>query len=432
MSTAFEIGELLEQIRLGEDSRVEFKRVVIQDGRVQSPNVESLCQELAAFANAIGGRLILGVDDKTRDILGIELGQLDIVGQWVENAVRDRIEPEPTVYLRRVLLPDSAGNERAVLVVDVPRSLFVHEAPGGYFRRQGSARHKVPPAELGRLMATRQRAGNLGFDESPVLGCTRADLDPALYARLIGSTDEPEELRLRKLKILVDDGQGGEVVSVAGCLAATRDPAQWLRSAYVQCVAYTGLERDAQHQLDAADMHGPLDQQIEQATAFVTRNMRVGARKDLGRIDVPQYDIAAVFEAIANAAAHRDYSIAGARVQVHMFADRLEIVSPGALPNSQTVESIAMRTATRNELLTNLLARCVVNLDGVGRKRVMEKRGEGVPQITSRSEALSGHRPRFELLGENALRVTLFAADAATSPLTSGVNVHFQHRREPD
>jgi ATP-dependent DNA helicase RecG len=102
---------------------------------------------------------------------------------------------------------------------------------------------------------------------------------------------------------------------------------------------------------------------------------------------------------------------------VHLFVDRLEITSPGALPNSQSVDSIALRTATRNELLTNLLARCPVTLQGVGRARVMEKRGEGVPQILNRSERLSGHRPRYELLGENALRVTLQAADPATSPL---------------
>ena len=104
-------------------------------------------------------------------------------------------------------------------------------------------------------------------------------------------------------------------------------------------------------------------------------------------------------------------------MQVHLFADRLEITSPGALPNSQSVDSIALRTATRNELLTNLLARCPVKLDGVARARVMEQRGEGVPQILSRSERLSGRRPKFELLGENALRVTLYAADPQTSPL---------------
>ena len=159
---------------------------------------------------------------------------------------------------------------------------------------------------------------------------------------------------------------------------------------------------------------------FREATAFVLRGMRTAARKQLGRVDVPQFDPEAVFEAIANAAAHRDYSISGASVQVHWFADRLEITSPGGLPNSQSVDSIALRTATRNELLTNLLARCPVDLESVRRGRVMEKRGEGVPQILGRSERLSGRRPKFELLGENALRVTLYAADPETSPFATG------------
>lgn len=417
MSAANELAELLEQIRLGEDSRVEFKRVDIDGGTIKGPNTESLCQEIAAFANAMGGRLIMGVDDKSRDVVGIELDQLDRVGQWIENMVRDRIAPEPTIYPRRMLLPDRSGIERAVLVVDVPRSLFVHEAPGGYFRRQGSAKHRIPPNELLRLMQSRQRAGTLGFDEMPVLRCTLADLSPDLYGRFIGATEEPAEIRLRKLKILVSGEPGEEWCSVAGALMATLRPDTWLPTAYLQCVHYGGTDRTAQEQVNAQDVHGPLDQQIIEAVTFALRGMRVAARKQLGRIDIPQFDAEAVFEAIANAAAHRDYSISGAPVQVHLFADRLEITSPGALPNSQSIESIALRTATRNELLTNLLARCPVGLDGIARSRVMEKRGEGVPQIVDRSLQLSGRRPKFELLGENALRVTLYAADPDTSPL---------------
>lgn len=417
MSTSRELADLLAQIRLGEDSRVEFKRILIEDGRVRGPNAESLCQEIAAFANTIGGRLILGVDDKSREVLGIELNDLDTVGTWVETNVQGRIDPVPVIYLRRMAVPDRSGVERNVLVVDIPKSLFVHAVNGAYFRRQGSSKVAMPPNELLRLMQSRQRAGPLGFDEMPVLGCRLSDLSPELYARFLGNTEEPAELRLRKLKLLVDGEPGEEWASVAGCLMATADPREWLSHAYVQCVRYLGEERNAEQQHDAADLSGPLDQQINAATAFVLRNMHVGARKNLGRVDVPQFDAQAVFEAIANAVAHRDYSIAGAPVQVHQFADRLEITSPGALPNSQSVESIALRTATRNELLTNLLARAAATVEAVGRARVMEKRGEGVPLIRARSLELSGREPRFEMLGDNALRVTLFAADPQTSPL---------------
>jgi ATP-dependent DNA helicase RecG len=417
MDTVRETAELLDQIRLGEDSRFEFKRVEFNGDKITGPNTDSLCQEIAAFANARGGSLILGVDDKTREIHGIPIEHLDRVGGWIENLVRDRIVPEPTFYQRKLELPTASGEMRAVLVIDIPRSLYVHDAPGGYFRRQGSSKHKIPPNELLRLLQSRQRAGTLGFDESPVIDCALKDLSPDLYERFLGRTDEHVDIRMRKLKLLVRDDDGNEWASVAGCLMATGHPVQWLKHAYVQCVHYIGSERLAQEQRDAQDIEGPLDAQAIDAAAFVLRHMKVGARTRLGRVDIPEYDADAVFEAIVNALAHRDYSIAGAPVQVHLFVDRLEITSPGALPNSQSVDSIALRTATRNELLTNLLARCPVTLQGVGRARVMEKRGEGVPQILNRSERLSGHRPRYELLGENALRVTLQAADPATSPL---------------
>ncbi|MDO6750228.1 hypothetical protein, partial [Gilvimarinus sp. 1_MG-2023] len=75
------------------------------------------------------------------------------------------------------------------------------------------------------------------------------------------------------------------------------------------CVAYSGSERDANDQLDAQDQIGPLDQQINAAFDFVRRNMRTAAAKSIGRVDIPQYDLGAVFEAIVNAAAHRDYSM---------------------------------------------------------------------------------------------------------------------------
>jgi len=109
-------------------------------------------------------------------------------------------------------------------------------------------------------------------------------------------------------------------------------------------------------------------------------------------VDVPQYDLIAVFEAITNAVAHRDYSMAGAKVRLRLFADRLEIYSPGMLPNTMTPESLPYRQVARNEALTSLLARCPVTSDELmsHRSHIMDRRGEGVSIILQRSEKLSG------------------------------------------
>src|SRR5581483_9470093 len=104
-------------------------------------------------------------------------------------------------------------------------------------------------------------------------------------------------------------------------------------------------------------------------------DMTVGARKDPGRVAIPQYSARAVFEAVVNAVAHRDYSVHGSKIRLFLFDDRLELYSPGPLPNTVTIESIALRQSTRNELITTLLAKCPVEdpAGEIGRRFLMEK-----------------------------------------------------------
>jgi len=162
----------------------------------------------------------------------------------------------------------------------------------------------------------------------------------------------------------------------------------------------------------AKDIFGQLDEQILNAYKFVKSNTKIRAFKNPGRVDVPQYSLQAVFEAIVNAVAHRDYSIQGSKIRIHMFSDRLEIFSPGTIPNTMTIDSLALRQAARNELITSLLARCVINFDEItaGRGFLMDKRGEGVPIILSESLKLSGRLPEYMLMDDSELKLTLFAS----------------------
>ena len=120
----------------------------------------------------------------------------------------------------------------------------------------------------------------------------------------------------------------------------------------------------------------------------------------------------AVFEAVTNAVAHRDYSMAGAKVRLRLFDDRLELYSPGMLPNTMTPESLPFRQAARNEALTSLLARCPIVDDTLAahRQHIMDKRGEGVSIILETSERLSGKRPEYQLSDDSELKLTIFAA----------------------
>jgi len=146
--------------------------------------------------------------------------------------------------------------------------------------------------------------------------------------------------------------------------------------------------------------------------AFLRRNQTIAAVKIPHRVEMPQFSERAVFEAIVNAVAHRDYSVSGSKIRFFLFDDRLEIYSPGALPNTVRVESLALRQATRNELMTSLLAETPVpeSTGNVDRRFFMEKRGDGVPIILAESEKLSGKKPIYRLIDDSELLLTVFAA----------------------
>lgn len=268
---------------------------------------------------------------------------------------------------------------------------------------------------LPRFIQQRSQTRLIRFDEQSVPGSTLSDLSPKLWEKFkIPLTNFSDEDFLLKLKLVTKDEENNIVPTVSGILMATEEPQKFINNAYIQAVSYRGLERNANYQLDALDITGPLDEQIEKALFFVKKNMKIAARKIPERQDIPQYSINAVFEAIVNAVAHRDYSIYGSKIRLHMFDDRLEIFSPGNIPNTMTIDSLPLRQSARNELITSLLAKCSVkNTVGlkIERTHIMDKRGEGVPIILSESHKLSGKKPEYKLLDDSELMLTIFAAN---------------------
>lgn len=405
--------ELLDKIRLGEDSFLELKSVRFRGARVAGPARKDLADELVAFANSRGGVCILGVDDETRDVEGIPEDRLDQVETLVREVLTDAIEPPLDASVAKLTLPDQAGAERPVLRIDVPRSLFVHKSPRGYFRRVGSSKREIPTEALGRLFQQRSQARLIRFDEQPVPGTGFEDLAPGLWERFLGDRVGDPRITLRKLRILTEDEDAHERGSVAGVLMCTHEPDRWLPGSRIEAVRYRGNQRDANYQVDAESIVGPADEQIRRAVSFVERTMRRGATKEPERREIPQFSIRAVFEAVVNAVAHRDYSIYGSKIRLFLFDDHLELYSPGSLANSLTLESLPLRQSTRNELVATLLGRVPVELRSaspVGRSYFLEKRGEGVPIILRESRELSGREPEYRLIDDAELLLTIWSA----------------------
>ncbi|MBK5941760.1 ATP-binding protein [Halochromatium roseum] len=409
-------AELLQRIRLGEDSALELKQVRLTDaGKVKAPHADSLSDELAALGNAGGGMLVLGVDDKSRVVTGIPLQHLDRVEDWLTALCTDRIKPPLDVLTRHLELPDATGAARPVILVEVPRSLWVHQSANGYFRRLGHAKRELAPDALARLFQQRSQARLIRFEEQEVPGCGFDDFDALLLRRFLKVEQGDPIAQLSRLHLLREVA-GEPRPTVAGVLLCTTEPARWLRNAEIIAVAHTGTENDPNAQIDARDIGGPLDRQILDAFHFVQRNMRTAARKPLGRIDYPQYAVAALFEAIVNAVAHRDYSLHGQRIRLFMYSDRLEIHSPGALPNTLSLESMTRLSVPRNEVLTSLFGRYYpVEDPRLGKSFLMDRRGFGVETILRESTQLSGICPLYEQIDDLELCLTLYAAAMPTA-----------------
>lgn len=281
-----------------------------------------------------------------------------------------------------------------------------------------------------RLPRSRARSRSLPFDLITVPETGFETLDKELWSPLLDaeSASDPR-LALERMGLLAPDENGVARATAAGVLFCAESPERFFPNARILATRYRGEDR-ASGQIDAQTIEGPLNTQITKAVDFVLRNMKVAARKEPARVDMPQYGERAVFEALVNAVAHRDYSVRGSATRVSVFEDRVEVLSPGALPNDLGVDSMYVLQSVRNEVLASALGRIPVgNTKGAGGKRFfMERRGDGVPVIRRETRELCGRFPEYELIDGSKLRLTIPAASLELTPASPVVTVRHDGR----
>ena len=162
--------QILRQLRAGEDSRAEFKELRFGERGVISPNTEDFASEMVAFANGGGGALFLGVDD-AGSVVGVPEEKWGQVEQWVLNVATHNCEPPIQPEFRRDKLSSPESEDASVIIVVIPRGLFVHSTSGGrYYARFGSTKRRLTGPELARLFQERGRG--YVFDEQQVFSGT--------------------------------------------------------------------------------------------------------------------------------------------------------------------------------------------------------------------------------------------------------------------
>ncbi len=347
-----------------------------------------LGQTLAALANASGGTVLIALNPQA------QAGGEAAIDRAVQAALS--CDPPLIIPLPELVRLDGA----ACLALTVPPGLpHVYAHGGAYWRREGAANVALGPRPLRELFLTRSIAGQ---ESLPVPGATADDLDwdaVRAYADALPiPSASPREL-LRQRGGLDVDG----VPTHAGILLFGREPQRFLPAAEILLARYPGPTMGDVFLKETA--RGPLPQQIRQAEAFLAANMRRGARIDaLERDERPEYPLPAVRECIVNAVAHRDYAIRGEEIRVLLFADRLEIYSPGRLAGHVTLQNLAHERFARNQVLVQVLADLgFVERLGYGIDRILQlMRQEGLP-TPAFEEAANGFRVTLRGHGERLI-----------------------------
>lgn len=414
-------NELIRQhLTMGEDDHWEFKEIEFVGDRPKSPRRDDLADEIGAFANANGGILLCGVSDEGY-LIGMSRNQATSLSHMLAELSTDTITPPLRIGVQYRQL-----DGKLIVLVDVPKGDFVYERAGYAYIRVGPTKCAMGADERLRLAQRRGQSRYLWFDQQAVPHTGFHSLMEHLWAPLIGVPLEDDPRRaLTNLRLLITDERGVDRATVAGILFCSDNPQQWLPQATIMATMYRGKDR-ASAQMDALEIQGPLLVQINESMKFVARNMRVAARKTPAREDVPQYSLTAVFEAIVNAVVHRDYSMATRRIRLSMFKDRLEIDSPGLLPNGMTIEGMNSSQATRNEVLASIFGRIPVGtIHGSNhRKYIMERRGNGVPLILNETREIVGVPPEYRMIDSTNLVLTIPTARLDPIPSKAIITVH--------
>ncbi|MEM9985408.1 MAG: RNA-binding domain-containing protein [Bacteroidota bacterium] len=339
----------------GEDSLHQFKQNVT--------NAASLAAELVAFANVQGGTLIIGVEDDGT-VAGLTSEDIRRINQLIANVSTNNINPPLNVLTRNTQL-----NGNTIMIVEVPvgPNRPYCDNLGVFWVRSGADKRRITSQqELRRIF---QREGDLFGDEQPISHATLVDLHhPTLEAyveRIFGQPLDklgvPTEQLLRNLKLYTHDN-----LNLTGLLMLAKNPQQFRPQFNVKAVAYFGNKLTGTEYRDRQDIDGRIPELYEGTMSFLLRNLRrVQAGQGFnseGKLEIPR---AALEEVVQNALVHRDYFIS-APVRVMLFDDRLEVISPGTLPNSLTVENIKTGAAIqRNPTLASRAFR-VLPYNGLG------------------------------------------------------------------
>ncbi len=397
--------ELKKLVQGGETNIVELK--------LAAPRAVDLAERLCGMANSKGGIVIIGVEDATRKIVGVadeRIGEtMDVILRAARQVIKPELvldPPEPEVYVL-------AGKKLLVVTIP-PTSGPVYQAGGIFWIRQGTQTRALSMAELTEMIYDR---GLRDWELEPAYNATLEDIDLERVSAFLAprATSDRQSARFKDTKRVligmrcaVESENGTIVPTNAGMLFFGHDPQEHIPQSEVVCVLFretVGASRYADRKI----VTGTLQEIIDGTEAFLDRYIAVGARiEGWKRIDIPEYSIEVLREAIVNAVVHRDYSKRGERVRVFYYPDRVEVHSPGLLLPGITVEHMQqgeVQSKLRNPVLAGLLS----SIPGY-----IEQIGSGIRFMVDETRRMELPTPEFREMNE--VIVTFQKAPALRAP----------------
>lgn len=367
--------ELINLIRKGEGIDIEFKEKL--------PSDRDLAKQLVCFANSNGGKLIIGVDKKG-NIKGVPGEEIDKILLKLDDVALRRCEPPVVIYPETIQI-----DGKFIIIVEIPRGdnkpYFVRD--GKAYVRAGS---KCRPATRYEHIRLAHIAKGVNFDEVPIPGTSLSDIDID-YTKHFFETHYGLKLHLeseikhvlKNLKLLSEE----ETLTVSGLLFFGVNPQKFLPAALI-VAAHFPSEDIVTPPDDKKNIMGKVEDMLKSVEKFFYLYIKesheiIGFENEV-RQEIP---LTVLRESVVNAIAHRDYTVQ-APIRVFIFPDRVEVHTPGGLPNTVTLEGMKLGIhVPRNPLIYSLLERMGL-VTGVGR---------GIPSIIKTMEKL-GKKAELKLI----------------------------------
>ena len=378
--------------------------------------LDTMATLLTAMANSRGGTLVLGIIGPTSTLIGVR-----DPGNAIDRVIQAALSIEPPLIIpmpRTVPLKD-----KQVIVVHVPPGMpHVYALDGRYLSRQGIDNIALKPRELRRLIIER---GELSFETDIAHGTSLDDIDwdkARAYVTNLGGINEAEvETALFRRGCLTKE-DGRLRPTNAGILLFGKDPQRHIRNAEITAARFPGDSMSDSFKRE--DIVGTIPDQIRRAEAFLHDYLRkeVSIGRAMERTETFEYPLEAARELVVNAAAHRDYSIAGDGIRLFIFRSRMEVTSPGGLPGPVTIDNIKDERFSRNPVIVQVLSDMgFIERLGYGVDRVIDLMHEKHLRAPEFEETAGGFR--VSLYNDPASRKTRFSPGITQRPVPVGGSV---------